>query len=107
MIIMKRLVLLLLLISFLSSCVSEEDEGQDWGNILAGVEGLQLTEEDHPDGWGRQECFVCHPLEVIHQEDRSGIGVLLLEDIREFTVQEGLASCPICHGDNGVPELME
>lgn len=104
---MKRLVLLLLLVSFFSSCVSEEDEGQDWGNILAGVEGLILTEEDHPDGWGRQECFVCHPLEVIHQEDRSGIGVLLLEDIREFTVQEGLASCPICHGDNGVPELME
>ena len=104
---MKRLVLLLLLLTFLSSCVSEEDEGQDWGNILAGVEGLILTEEDHPDGWGRQECFVCHPLEVIQQEDRSGIGVLLLEDIREFTVQEGLASCPICHGDNGVPELME
>lgn len=104
---MKRLVLLLLLVFLFSSCVSEEDEGQDWGNILAGVEGLILTEEDHPDGWGRQECFVCHPLEVIHQEDRSGIGVLLLEDIREFTVQEGLASCPICHGDNGVPELME
>jgi len=107
---MKRLgLLLLLLISIIiSSCVSEDnDGGQDWGNILAGVEGLQLTEEDHPDGWGRQECFVCHPLEVIHQEDRSGIGVLLLQDIRDFTVQEGLASCPICHGDNGVPELME
>lgn len=106
---MKRIILpLLLLITLvLSSCVSEEDQGQDWGNILAGVEGLQLTEEDHPDGWGRQDCFGCHPLEVIHQEDRSGLGVLLLEDIREFTVQEGLASCPICHGDNGVPELME
>ncbi|HVY55253.1 MAG TPA: hypothetical protein VHC46_05795 [Thermodesulfobacteriota bacterium] len=106
---MKRIVLLLILIMpfIISSCVSQDDEGQDWGNILAGVEGLQLTEEDHPDGWGRQDCFACHPLEVIHQEDRSGIGVLLLEDIREFTVQEGLASCPICHGDNGVPELME
>lgn len=104
---MKKLVLLILLLSLVSSCVSEEDGGQDWGNILDGVEGLILTEEDHPSGWGRQECFVCHPLEVIHQEDRSGLGVLLLEDIREFTVQEGLASCPICHGDNGVPELME
>ena len=104
---MKKLVLLILLLSFVSSCVSEDDGGQDWGNILAGVDGLQLTEEDHPDGWQRDECFVCHPLEVIHQEDRSGLGVLLLEDIREFTVEEGLASCPICHGDNGVPELME
>ena len=106
---MKRLVLILLLLTtfIISSCVSQDDGGQDWGNILAGVEGLQLTEEDHPDGWQRKDCFACHPLEVIHQEDRSGIGVLLLEDIRDFTVQEGLSSCPICHGDNGVPELRE
>ena len=103
---MKKLVLLVLIL-FFTSCVSQDDNGQDWGNILAGVEGLILTEEDHPDGWGREDCFACHPLEVIHQEDRSGLGVLLLKDIRKFTVQEGLASCPICHGDNNVPANME
>ena len=103
---MKKLVLLILFF-LLASCVSEDDKGQDWGNIFDGVEGIKLTEEEHPDGWGREDCFACHPLEVIHQEDRSGLGVLLLEDIREFTVQEGLASCPICHGDNGVPGLTE
>ena len=99
-----RMVLLLSVLLLLASCVSEDNQGQDWGNILAGVEGLQLTEEDHPDGWMREDCFACHPLEVIHQEDRSGIGVLLLKDIREFTQQEGLSSCPICHGDNGNTE---
>ena len=106
---MKMLLMVVLMSSLFTivSCVSSEDEGQDWGNIFAGVEGLILTEEEHPDGWGREDCFACHPLEVIHQEDRSGLGVLLLEDIREFTEQEGLASCPICHGDNGVPELTE
>ncbi|OGE23802.1 MAG: hypothetical protein A3J42_04530 [Candidatus Dadabacteria bacterium RIFCSPHIGHO2_12_FULL_53_21] len=106
---MKMLLMVVLMSSLFTivSCVSSEDEGQDWGNIFDGVEGLILTEEEHPDGWGREDCFACHPLEVIHQEDRSGLGVLLLEDIREFTEQEGLASCPICHGDNGVPELTE
>ncbi len=103
---MKKLVLPFLLL-LLASCVSEDDRGQDWGNIFDGVEGLQLTEEDHPNGWGREDCFVCHPLEVIHQEDRSGLGVLLLEDIREYTKEEGLASCPVCHGDNGVTKLLE
>lgn len=103
---MKKVLFLILILSIVS-CVGEDNEGQDFGNIFNTDEGLILTEEDHPDGWQRDDCFVCHPLDVIHQEDRSGTGTLLLEDIQEFVIQEGLASCPICHGDNGVPELME
>lgn len=103
---MNRILLLIILLT-LVSCVSENDEGQDFGNILMSTEGLILTEEDHPSGWQREDCYLCHPLEVIHQEDRSGTGLLLLEDIQEFVLQEGLASCPICHGDNGVPGLLE
>jgi hypothetical protein len=98
---MKLLVLLILFSLLFASCVSEDNQGQDYGNIFAGTDGLQLTEVDHPDGWKREDCFGCHPLHVIHQEDRSGIGVLLLKGIRKFTQQEGLSSCPICHGDNG------
>ena len=100
-------ILLLIFFVALVSCVEEDDGGQDFGNIFMSTEGLILTEDDHPDGWMREDCFVCHPLEVIHQVDRSGTGTLLLEDIQEFVLQEGLASCPICHGDNGVPELLE
>ncbi len=103
---MKKVLLALLLLSMVS-CVGEDNDGQDFGNIFDTNEGLILTEEDHPDGWQREDCFVCHPLDVIHQVDRSGTGSLLLDDIQEFVIMEGLASCPICHGDNGVPGLME
>lgn len=103
---MKKLLLMILLLLSVS-CVDEDNRGQDFGNIFISTEGLILTEEDHPTGWMREECFLCHPIQVIHQVDRSGTGTLLLEDIQEFVLQEGLASCPICHGDNGVPELME
>jgi len=103
---MKKILLLLLVLSIMS-CVGEDNDGQDFGNIFNSDEGLILTEEDHPDGWQREDCYACHPLDVIHQEDRSGTGLLLLEDIQEFVLLEGLSSCPICHGDNGVPDLME
>jgi hypothetical protein len=78
------------------------DDGQDFGNLIAGAQGTQLTREEHPTGWRRSECFLCHPIEEIHQEDRSGTGVLPLADIRDFVDREGLASCPLCHGGNGV-----
>ena len=89
---------------FLLGCVGGDDEGQNFGNLFEGTDGLMLTQEEHPDGWGRSECFACHPINEIHREDRTGTGVLPLEDIQEFVEQEGLASCPICHGDNGVME---
>ncbi|MEQ9618418.1 MAG: hypothetical protein RIG61_04510 [Deltaproteobacteria bacterium] len=101
----KALLLIFLLLSV--SCVGEDNEGQDFGNIFNSTEGLILTEKDHPSGFGREDCFVCHPLEVIHQVDRSGTGTVPLDEIQEFVLMEGPASCPICHGDNGVPELME
>lgn len=97
---MERLIIVLLLIGFVG-CVGEEDEGQDFGNILDGSVGVILTIDEHPDGWGRSDCFACHPLQEIHQVDRTGTG-LPLEDIRDFVNKEGLVSCPVCHGDNGV-----
>jgi hypothetical protein len=87
----------------LASCGgSGNDEGQDFGNLIASAQGTHLTLEEHPTGWGRSECFLCHPLEEIHQVDRSGTGVLPLADIRRFVDRDRLASCPLCHGDNGV-----
>ena len=99
---MKRS-LLVASILLLLSCVGGDDEGQDFGNIFEGTDGLILTQEDHPDGWGRSDCFACHPINEIHRVDRTG-GLLPLEDIQKFVEQEGLDSCPICHGDNGVME---
>ncbi|MGB7292262.1 MAG: hypothetical protein WBD99_08835 [Thermodesulfobacteriota bacterium] len=97
---MKSL-LAILLILLIIGCVGEENEGQGFGNILDSPEGLIVTEEEHPDGWGRSDCFACHPIFDIHQVDRTN-GLLPLEDIQALVEEEGLAACPICHGDNGV-----
>lgn len=100
---MKRLLFFAFLSFALLSCVGGDDEGQDFGNLFEGTDGLVLTQEEHPDGWGRSDCFACHPITEIHRVDRTG-GLLPLEDIQRFVNQEGLDSCPICHGDNGVTE---
>lgn len=99
---MKTLLAILLILS-LAGCVSEDNQGQDFGNILDSPEGLIVTEEEHPDGWGRSDCFACHPIADIHQVDSTN-GLLPLEEIQALVVRDGLASCPICHGDNGVDE---
>jgi hypothetical protein len=83
-------------------CGGGNDHGQNFGNLIASAQGTQLTREEHPDGWTRTDCFVCHPVEEIHQVDRTGTGVLPLEDIRKLVARDGLASCHLCHGDNGV-----
>lgn len=95
---------LLIALVFLLGCAGGDDEGQNLGNIFEGTDGLILNQEEHPDGWGRSDCFACHPINEIHREDRTGTGLLPLEDIQEFVEEEGLDSCPICHGDNGVME---
>jgi hypothetical protein len=80
------------------------DTGQDLGNLLDTAQGTHLTREEHPDGWQRRDCFLCHPREEIHQVDRTGLGVLPLQDIRNLVDRQGLDSCALCHGTNGVGE---
>ncbi len=99
---MKSLSLILICFAFLG-CVGGDDEGQNFGNIFDTEEGLILTQEEHPGGWGREDCLTCHPFSEIHQVDRTGQGTSL-EPVREFVLEEGIESCVICHGDNGVGE---
>jgi len=80
------------------------DDGEDFGNLIASAQGTQLTRAEHPTGWGRTECFLCHPVDEIHKVDRSGTGTLPLADIRRLVDRDGLASCHLCHGDNGVDQ---
>lgn len=100
---MKKLLLVLLFLGLLG-CGSGNNEGQDLGNIFDSPGGLVLTEQEHPDGWGRSDCFACHPLKEIHQKNRTGQGELPLTDIRALVEKDGLNACPICHGDNGVTQ---
>lgn len=94
-------ILLVLFSLFLFACGSVEDNGENYGDILDSPDGLILTEEEHQFGWGRSECIMCHNLNNIHTVDRTGLGIDV-EAIQEQTFEEGEASCPTCHGTNGV-----
>ena len=98
----RSFLLVVLTVVAVAGCGSGNDDGQDFGNLIAGAQGTQLTREEHPTGWGKRECFLCHPIEEIHREDRSGTGVLPLADIRDLVIRRRLESCALCHGSNGV-----
>ena len=81
-------------------------EGEDYGNLLASPGGLVVLQEEHPHGWGRPDCFLCHNVNNIHTVNRTGLpdDVVDLAGVRAIVTTQGDASCPLCHGDNGVPE---
>lgn len=66
--------------------------------------GLILVEEEHPTGWMRPNCFGCHNVQLIHTVNRTGLpdAEVNLAGVRAIVQNEGVASCPLCHGNNGV-----
>lgn len=79
---------------------------ENYGNLLASPDGLILVEEEHPTGWGRPECFACHEIRNIHTVNRTGLpdDVVDLASVRAIVRNQGEASCPQCHGNNGVSQ---
>jgi hypothetical protein len=77
---------------------------ENYGNLLASPQGLILVQEEHPTGWGRAECFGCHEIFNIHTINRTGLpdAEVDLPGVRAIVFNQGLASCPQCHGNNGV-----
>lgn len=98
---MKHIILIILAMILLACGTDNTLGGEDHGNLATSDEGITLTQDEHPIGWGEADCFFCHNMENIHQTDRTGTG-LNLEGIRELTQDEGLASCATCHGTNGL-----
>lgn len=89
-------------IVLLNSCGSMNNlSGENYGDIAGGPGGITLTEAEHPVGWKKANCFECHNNYNIHQQDRTGTG-LNLQAIRAMTEEDGLESCPTCHGTNGI-----
>ena len=87
----------------LPSCGEEgPDEGEDYGDILGSAEGLTLTEAEHEVGWGKSECTLCHQLENIHLENRTGLPIDI-DLIHDEAIEDGNDGCADCHGANGVP----
>lgn len=71
-------------------------------DLLDGAEGLTLTEGEHEVGWGKAECTLCHQLENIHLENRTGLPIDI-DQIHDDAIEDGVDGCPDCHGANGVP----
>jgi hypothetical protein len=89
----------------LAGCGSDSRPmSEDYGNLLASPGGLVVLQEEHPSGWTRPDCFACHNVNNIHQVNRTGLpnNVADLAGVRAIVNNQGLASCALCHGDNGV-----
>ncbi len=72
------------------------------GSMLESEEGLMITADEHPDGWGREECSTCHAFDALHRRGcTEGVDLVL---VRQTVEDEGMDACGTCHGDNGVGE---
>jgi hypothetical protein len=102
--------------SILSStgCGSNGDEnGDNFGNLLASPGGLEVLREEHPSGWGRADCFACHEIRNMHVVNRTDLPdcdalppgsadpCIDLAEIQSIIANQGEDSCMLCHGTNG------
>lgn len=91
---MRFLAILLLVISACSVKRQTEDYN------MQTVADLTLTPDNHPHGYTRSQCFMCHLPNNIHQVDRIGAPSFSLA--KPLVDQYGLSICASCHGSNGV-----
>lgn len=70
------------------------------GSMLDGELGLEISEAEHPEGWGHAECFACHSTAPLHREGCTPD--VDYEALWDFVDAEGDACCVDCHGTNGV-----
>jgi hypothetical protein len=86
--------------------VSTTIECNNDGDCPAGevCNGLILVESEHPTGWSRPDCFACHQPRNIHAVNRTGLpdDQVNLANVRSIVMNQGEASCVLCHGTNGV-----
>jgi len=99
---MRRLIIAALFVLAAGCGSSGPPQSEDYGNLFNSPEGLILVQDEHPTGWGRPDCFSCHNVNNIHVINRTGLADLDLAAVRAVVQSEGLASCPQCHGGNGV-----
>jgi hypothetical protein len=70
------------------------------GSMIDGDEGLVVTQEEHGAAWAEPQCDACHAFGTLH---RTGCTPDVdLEAIQAQVQDQGLESCAVCHGDNGV-----
>lgn len=82
----------------LAACFPEDDPCEGRRDLTQSLAGLELTEVEHGQGWGRTDCAQCHPAWTVHQADCID-GVAVDVEAIEATKPE---DCVVCHGANGV-----
>jgi hypothetical protein len=68
---------------------------------VATIADLTLSATNHPHGWGKSNCLVCHNPSNLHQVNRLGAASFSLA--QSLVTASGNAACSGCHGTNGVP----
>ena len=61
---------------------------------------ISLSLDNHPHGYGKSQCFLCHIPNNIHTVNR--LGHTSFDLAQSLVKRSGLASCSGCHGKNGV-----
>ena len=87
----------------LAAC-GDDDPCAGLSDLLASPGGLALTEAEHPEGWGRSDCMLCHPAATLHAADCTSADVDMAA-VRAATDPDDTTSCVPCHGANGSAEL--
>lgn len=84
------------LLFFISAC----DTSRQYEEYQIKTEAdLTLSSDNHPHGYQKTECFLCHHPENIHQVNR--LGLLSFDYAQTLVRDSGLRSCQGCHGKNG------
>ena len=102
---MTKLLAALVFMLLVGACGSDRGpQSENYGNLLVSPAGLVLVQDEHPTGWGRPDCFQCHEIRNIHTVNRTGLpdSSADLAGVRAIVNDQQEASCPQCHGTNGV-----
>ncbi|MFZ5480894.1 MAG: hypothetical protein ACOZNI_29305 [Myxococcota bacterium] len=87
-----------MILALLLAACGSDDPCEGVRDLTASPMGLELTEAEHPSGWGRTECFQCHQAWKVHADD-------CLDEVAfdgGKIEAEAPAGCVACHGHNGV-----
>lgn len=98
---MRLFALLATLCLFATTGCPAEDPCADYGDMLGSPDGLDITQDEHPAGWGSDQCLQCHALETTHRVNCTSVDDLDIAEVREEAA-EGNETCVACHGLNGV-----
>lgn len=85
-------------LALIASSCGQVRQYENYG--VQSVADLTLTSSNHPHGYGRSQCFLCHVPANLHQVDR--LGHPSFDLARDLVAQSGVGSCAGCHGSNGV-----